>query len=203
MVAQSTMKKIRTLLLGTIATFASAAAPENDKCTDATVISTLPFEQGGNVVNATLDEWSIDCGFNQVPAGNGVWYAVEDFAGGTRLTAICKYMNCMLMTTNATRGECPSKFLCAGASVGVEGDEIRYTWTAQEGGIYYIYIAPKRNVPGPFYELTVRESTSPPTIPPATTSAPQPSPPVSSAFVRFSWGAMHCVLLVMTMYFLR
>ena len=197
------MKKIRTLLLGTIATFASATAPENDKCTDATVISnsTLPFKQSGNVKNATLDEWSIDCGFNQVPAGNGVWYAVEDFAGGTRLTAICKYMDCMLMTTNANRGECPSKFLCADASVGREGEDVSYTWTAQEGGIYYIYIAPTKKFPGPFYELTVQES--PPTIPPATTSDPEISKPVSSAFVRFSWGAMHCVLLVMTMYFLR
>jgi putative hemolysin len=52
--------------------------PDNDSCSSATVISSIPFEQEGTAAGATADIWATDpsCNFQQVSIGNGVWYNI-------------------------------------------------------------------------------------------------------------------------------
>jgi len=161
---------------------------DNDTCSNATVISKdqLGVWQSGNVEGATLDEWSTDpnCSFLQVPPGKGVWSAITGLEGGTKLRVICENMDCMLLTTNSTLGECPSMFLCADASVGRGwngGDNLFYELTTEEEGIYYIYIAPKTGFPGPQYDFLVEEVPEPTMAPTRITSPPTTSNPVSAA----------------------
>lgn len=135
--------------------------PDNDTCSNATIISNdqLGILQSGSVKGATLDEWQMDpnCNFLQVPPGNGVWWAIKGIKGGTNLKVTCSFMDCMLLTTNSTLGECPSLFLCADAWVGGVSDDLTYHFTTEEEGIYYIYIAPEGPLAISEYNLLVEE----------------------------------------------
>jgi putative hemolysin len=178
--------------------------PENDSCSSATVFSTLPSKevQIGSVAGATEDEFSLDpsCSFLNVPPGKGVWYTIEGVEGGTDLTVVCSKMDCMLLTTNSTLGECPSTFLCPVATVGIGGennDDLFYDFTTEEGGIYYIYIAPKFEFPGPEYEVTVEETNPPPTSAPTVKLTSAPVNEAAGIYL----GALVNVVLFAALYF--
>ena len=177
--------------------------PRNDICSDATVISSdqLGTVQSGSVVNATVDEWSKDpnCSFGQVSPGEGVWYVIKGMEGGTMLRVTCSTMDCMILTTNSTLGECPSMFLCADASVGRGMDNVLfYTLTTEEDGIYYVYIAPTQFFPGPEYSLLVEETQQESTPAPSViaTFAPVPTP-TSSAVDLTGMGLVSLVNVAM------
>ena len=175
--------------------------PGNDSCSSAVPLSSFASIPG-SVVAATADEWSLDptCGFLQVPPGEGVWYTFTDVKVGMKLKVACSNMDCMLLSSNFTLGECPSKFLCPNASVGRgENNALLYDFTTEEGGIYYIYFAPKPAFPGPEYFLTVEGTfPSPPT--PGPTSIVS-STPVSGAAAGSYLGALFSAVLFAAMYF--
>eukprot|EP00984_Skeletonema_dohrnii_P017801 scaffold8182_cov110-Skeletonema_dohrnii-CCMP3373.AAC.5 len=157
--------------------------PDNDTCSNATVIS---------------DDGPIDL----VPPGEGVWYAIKGVEGGTRLRVSCSKMDCMLLTTNSTLGECPSMFLCVEASVGRdENGALQYFFTTEDEGIYYIYIAPKKDFPGPIFNLLVEEAPEPTMSPTRIVGTPTTSNPVSAAANGAGLGAFFNVALVAAMYF--
>ncbi len=184
--------------------------PDNDTCSSATIISNdqLGTVQSGSVEGATLDEWSTDpnCSFLQVPPGKGVWYAIRGVEGGTKLSVRCTEMDCMLLTTNSTLGECPSMFLCADASVGRGGDNVLfYELTTEEEGIYYVYIAPKTGLPGPEYSLLVEKVPEPTMAPSRIVTTPTTSNPTNAAADGTGLGALFNVVsfmfAAMSMYF--
>mmetsp|Transcript_30548 Transcript_30548/g.45875 ORF Transcript_30548/g.45875 Transcript_30548/m.45875 type:complete len:427 (-) Transcript_30548:91-1371(-) len=185
--------------------------PDNDTCSNATVISNdgpIGLELGTVLINsvegATSDEWSTDptCSFMQVPPGEGVWYAIKGVEGGTRLRVSCSKMDCMLLTTNSTLGECPSMFLCVKASVGRdENGALQYFFTTEDEGIYYIYIAPKQEFPGPIFNLLVEEAPEPTMAPTRIVGTPTTSNPVSAAANGAGLGAFFNVALFAAMYF--
>jgi len=154
--------------------------PDNDSCSSATVISAVPFEQEGTATGATTDIWATDpsCNFQQVSIGNGVWYIIEGVETGRKqILVTCRFMDCMLLSTNSTLGNCPSTYLCADAWVGRgEYNAITYTLTTEADGIYYVYISPTDENPGPGYMIKVDE-VPPPT--PAPTSTRDSSIPVN------------------------
>ncbi len=180
--------------------------PDNDTCSNATVISNdqLGIVQSGSVEGATLDEWSSNCSFLQVPPGNGVWWAIKGIEGGKKLKVTCSFMDCMLLTTNSTLGECPSMILCADAWVGrEENDDLSYRLTTQEEGIYYVYIAPTETFPGSEYNILVEEvqDVKPTMAPTIIESAPSgPSGPISSANGN-GLGTFFQLVLLAVMYF--
>ena len=186
--------------------------PDNDTCSNATVISDdgpIEFQLGkvqiNSVEGATLDEWSTDptCSFMQVPPGEGVWYVIKGVEGGTRLRVSCSKMDCMLLTTNSTLGECPSTFLCVKASVGRdENGALQYFFTTEDEGIYYIYIAPKKEFPGPIFNVLVEKVPEPPTMAPTRiVGTPTTSNPVSAAANGAGLSAFFNVALFAAMYF--
>jgi len=180
--------------------------PDNDTCSNATVIPDGFDEitESGSVEGATLDEWSTDptCSSMQVPPGEGVWYAIKGVEGGTRLRVSCSYMDCMLLTTDSTLGECPSMFLCVDAMVRRgENNELQYHFTTKNEGIYYVYIAPKQEFPGPIFNLLVEEAPEPTMAPTRIVDTPTTSNPVSAAADGAGLGAFFNVALFAAMYF--
>ena len=170
--------------------------PENDDCSNATVISPdrLGTVYNGTVAKASWSDFEPDprCG----APGKGVWYVIKGVEGGTDLRLTCTYVGCSLMTTNTTLGECPSMFLCPSSGQRRSGDDYYHYFSTEEDGIYYIHIRSTELYPGPEYSLLVEEMPEPTPFPTPAPTSPTPIP-TNPAYGLTGVTVLHSIMFVM------
>jgi len=132
------MKKLILLIL-TIAVFpVKGQIPSNDDCSNATLITSVPFNENLDATNATNNNGGLDvCGSPAWGMNDGVWYTLTGNGGDVNFQVTPTGWNCQV---DVYSGSCGNFTCIMGVNDGITDEMEQGTFYAEQGIQYFINI---------------------------------------------------------------